>query len=113
MITGALQVVGQFLNARLMAHRRKRIWRTGRWIGRIVAALAMDVVKFLGLSVIWFEFVITDRPIGCQSVSRAMGDKILFTQTKQRRAIHFGRTADKIMRSGLKWFVVLVIPSVF
>ena len=113
MIAGALQIVGQFLDARLVADGRKRIRRARRRIGRIIAALAVDVVKFFRLRVIRLQFVVADRPVRRHAIGGAMRGEILFAQSKQRRAIHLGRAADKIMHARLKRFFVLVIPGVF
>ncbi len=113
MMARALQAVGQFLDAELVADGRKRIRRAGRRIGRIIAAPAVDIIETLRLRVARFQVFIADRPVRRQAVGGAVRDEILFAQPEQRRPIHLGRAADKIMHAWLEWFIVLVIPCVF
>ena len=56
------EVVGQLLNAWLMAHRRPGIRGTGFWFGRIFSAVPMDLIQILGLRIVRLQFVIADRP---------------------------------------------------
>src|SRR5437762_10700146 len=62
--TGGSEIFTQPLNARLMADCGMRIRPTGRRIGWILAALAVDVIMLFGQSVIGFELVIGDWPDG-------------------------------------------------
>jgi len=112
MITCALQIVGQLLDARFVADRWKGIRRTGRRIGGIIAAPAVNIVEPLGLRIVGLQIVVADRPVRRHAVSGAMRGKIFLAQPEQRRSIHLGRAADKVMRPGLKRFAVLVIPGV-
>ena len=111
-ITRTLQAVGNFLNARFVADRRKRIRSAGRRIGGIIAALAVDMVELLRLRVIRFEILVADRPVGRHAVGGAVSSEILLTQPEQRRAIHLGRAADEVMDTRLERLAVLVIPRV-
>jgi hypothetical protein len=52
------KVVAQVLNSRLVTDWRMRIRGACVRVGRILAALAMDVIEMLSLSVIGFEIVI-------------------------------------------------------
>ena len=62
MVTKLGHAVEQFLNARLIADRRKWIFRFGRRLGRIRATLAVHVEKNFGLRVVRFEVFVTDWP---------------------------------------------------
>ncbi len=111
-ITRALQAVGQFLDARLVADGRERIRRAGRWFGGIVAASAVDMVEPFRLRVIRFQILITDGPVGRHAVGGAVCDEILLPQPEQGCAIHLGGAADEIVRARLERLFVLVIPGV-
>ena len=60
----AAEVVGELLDARLVAHRREGVRRARRWLGRIAAALTVDLVEPLRLGVVRLELVVRDRPRG-------------------------------------------------
>src|SRR5262249_5997192 len=56
------EVVGQVLDAWLVADRRVRIGRARRRIGGIDSALAVDVIEPLGPRVVGLEILVGDRP---------------------------------------------------
>ncbi len=56
------EVLVQLLDARLMADRGILVGRAGRRLGRILAALTVDLVEMLGLGVVRLEVVVADRP---------------------------------------------------
>jgi hypothetical protein len=111
-ITRAFQAIGDLLNARLVAHGWKRIGCAGRWIGGVVAALAVDVVELFRLRVVRFELLVPDRPVGRRAVGSAMSSKILLAQPKHRGAEHLGRAADEVMDTRLERLAVRVVPRV-
>ena len=51
-VPGGGKVVGELLDARLVRHRRERIGRAGRRLGRVLAARAVHLVELLGLRVV-------------------------------------------------------------
>src|SRR5262249_3545888 len=56
------KVVRQLLDAGLVRYGRERVRRARRWLGRILAALAMHLIELLGARVVRLELVIADRP---------------------------------------------------
>ena len=48
LVPGRREVVGELLDARLVAHRRERVGRARRRLGRILAARAVHLVELLG-----------------------------------------------------------------
>ena len=62
--THAAEVVGELLDARLVADRRVRVRGGRRRLSRIAATLAVDLVQPLGLAVVRLEVGVRDRPGG-------------------------------------------------
>ena len=58
----AREVVGERLDPRLVAHDRMRVRRAGRWIRRVHAPLAVDLIETLGARVVRLEVLVGDRP---------------------------------------------------
>src|SRR6266568_7451505 len=56
------KVVAQLLNTLLVADRWVREWSTAVRLSRIFADRTMHMINLLRLSVIWFEFVVRNRP---------------------------------------------------
>src|SRR6266704_3053369 len=56
------EVVGEVLDARLVADGRVWVWRARGRIGRIDPALAVDVIELLGPRVVGLEVVVGDGP---------------------------------------------------
>ena len=112
-IAKPLEIVGQFLDARRMAHGRIKVGRAGRPFRRIDAVLPVDVIKVLRLCVIRFEILITQRP--CRGNTAVVRDvcEIFNTRPQQGRAINFRIAADVILNAGKKCLAVLVIPRLF
>ena len=51
-IAGLLEIIVEFLNARLVRYRWKQIGRTGRGVGGVDTALPVDLIQVLGLGVV-------------------------------------------------------------
>ena len=58
------EIIAQVLDARLVTNRRMRIRRARTGIGRIFAALAVNVIELFGLSVVGLEVIVCNRPRG-------------------------------------------------
>jgi len=56
------EVVGQLLDARLMAHRRLRVGSAAFRLGGVLAGVAVHVVEPLGFGVVGLHVVVGDRP---------------------------------------------------
>ena len=50
--SGSREVIGQMLNARLMADRREGIGRAGWWFCWVFSTVTVDLIEMLGLRVI-------------------------------------------------------------
>ena len=74
---------------------------------------AVNVIKFLGLGVIRFEFVVADRPGRGDSAKMLQLAKVLFSQTKQRRAVEFRVAADVIVGMRVQFFAGGIQPGFF
>src|ERR1700758_3039939 len=58
------EVIGQLLNARLMADGGPGIGGLRRRFGRIFSAVSVHLIQILGLRVVRLQVVITERPRG-------------------------------------------------
>ena len=57
-MSGAREIVGELLDARLVRHRRMRVGLVARRLGRIAAALAMHVIELLCFGVVGREVAV-------------------------------------------------------
>ena len=91
------QVVEQPLDPRLVRHRRERVRRRSRWLGRVLAADAVHLVELLGLRVVRLEHVVADRPGGRDPAVVLQLAEVLLAQPVQRGAVELGRAADEVV----------------
>jgi hypothetical protein len=111
-VAGGLEVVGELLDPRLVGDRRERIRRTGRWLGRVLAARAMYLVELLGLGVVRLDLVVGDRPGGRDAIVVAKLAEILGAQAVERRSVELGRATDEVVHLWLERLAVGVVPGV-
>ena len=78
------EVVRQFLDARLMAHRRPRVIARSPGLGRILSASAVHLVKLLRAGVIGLQIAIADRSFWRNSTTMMQLGKVAFAQSIQR-----------------------------
>src|SRR6266849_11123824 len=83
----ARKVVGQLLDAWLMAHRRPGIRGTGFWFGRIFSAVPVYLIEILGQRVVRLQLVIADRPCWRDATVVAQFADSLFAETEQSSAV--------------------------
>src|SRR6185503_13692185 len=83
-------------NARLMTDRWEGIVLRAPRLRWVSTALAVDLIKLLGLRVVVLPIAILDRPLGRDAVPMPILFKIPFAQTKQRRAKELRVAADVI-----------------
>src|SRR6516225_4875423 len=93
-----------------MAHRRMGIRAMGGRYGRVLAALAVDVVLMLGLIVVRLEVLIRDRP--CRRDSAVMPDlsKVFLAQPEQRGAVELSVSAHVVIGVGMEVLAVTILP---
>ena len=101
----------ELLNARLVAHRRMRIRRARRRLGRVFAALAVDMIQMLGLRVVRLQIVIGDRPRRRNAAVMPELAEVFLAQTKQRRAVELRIAADVVVRVRMQLLAVVVAPD--
>ena len=111
LLAEAREVVVQLLDARLVADGRVRIRRAGRRLGRILAALAVDVIEMLGLacSTARGRRRRSARPARCRLVAELA--EVLSPQAEQRRAVELGVAADVVVRVRVQRLAVPVAPQ--
>src|SRR4029453_4190054 len=61
-VAGGGEVVGELLDAWLVADRREGVGSAGGWLGRVLAAGPVDLIALLGQGVVGLELVVGDRP---------------------------------------------------
>ena len=91
------QVVEQLLDARLVRHRRERVRRRCRRLGRVLAAGAVHLVELLGLGVVRLELVVADRPGRRDPAVVLELAEVLLPQPVQRRAVELRGAADEVV----------------
>ena len=109
---GRLEVVGELLDARLMADRGKRVGRGRRRLRRILAARTVDLVELLGERVVRLHLRIGDRPRRRDPVVMAQLAEVLLAQPVERGAVELGGAADAVVHLRLKRLPALVVPRV-
>src|SRR5204862_671264 len=83
----------------------------GVTFGRVLAMVAVDLVKLLGLRVVRLHVVVGDRPGRRDPVMVPELPEVLRPQAVERRAVHLGRSADRVVDPGLGRLVRLVGPG--
>ena len=104
------QVVVQLLDARLVLHGREPVRRARPRLGRIDAALAVDLIEVLGLRVVRLELVVADRPRRRDAAVVANLAEVLLAQPEQRGAVELGVAADVVVGVRMERLAVLVLP---
>src|SRR5229473_1500709 len=107
----AREVVGQLLDAWLMADGRPGIRGTGRRFGRIFSAVSVHLIEILSLRVVRLQIVITKRPRGRDSAVVAQFAEILFAQTEQSSTIKLRVTTHVIVSMRMQFLTVLIEPG--
>ena len=111
-VPGRLEVVGELLDARLVAHRRERVRRRRRRLGGVLAARAVDLVELLGERVVRLHLGVGDRPRGrCPVVVQQLAE-VLRAQPVQRGPVELGGAADEVVHLRLERLALLVVPGV-
>src|SRR5215469_1634305 len=106
------QVVIELLDARLIGDRWVRILHAVRWVGWVVAMLAVHLVQLFGPAVVGLEFLVSDGPGGGDAVVVAQLPEIFFAQAIERGAVHLGGPTDIVVDLRLKGLTPLVIPGI-
>ena len=109
---GRREVVGELLDARLVADRGERVRRARARLGRVLAARPVHLVELLGLRVVGLELVVADRPRGRDAVvvRRARRSPPRAAGTARRR-----RASSRRRRSSApaaERLAALVVPGV-
>src|SRR6516164_10041687 len=78
----AREIISQPLHSGLVAHRRVRVWPTGRWFSGVHATLATDVIQMLSLQVVRLKVLVRDWPRGRDPAMMTNFTEILFTQSE-------------------------------
>ena len=107
-----LEVVGELLDARLVADRGEGVGRGRRRLGRVLPARAMDLVALLGERVVRLQLVVGDRPRRRDPVVVGQLAEVLRAQPVQRRSVELGRPADAVVDLRLERLAVAVVPRV-
>jgi hypothetical protein len=107
------EVFGELLNARLVADSRVRERPRSPSLGRVFAAVAVDVIHRLGLRVVGFEVFVRDRPGGRDAVVVAHDAEILLAEPEQSRAVEFRVAADVVVRVRVQGLACAVVPGLF
>ena len=110
-VAGALEVVGQLLDARLVGQRRERVLGARVALGRILAMVAVDLVQVLGLRVVRLHVVVRDRPGRRDPAVVADLPEILGPEPVEGGAIELRRATDRVVDPGLERLVRLVVPG--
>ena len=112
---GVFPRVGQFFkefcDTRFVRHGGEGISGIFCRLGGIAAALAVHLVKRLGLGVIGGKVAILQRPFGRDAALVFDSLKVAFAQAKHRTAVDLGVAADIIAGAGTKFLSVLVPPQ--
>src|SRR5206468_1954017 len=84
------EVLAQLLDAGLVANGRMRIRAARGRIGRIDAALAVNVIEPFGLQIVGLEIVVADRPGGGYAAMVPDLAEVLASQSKQSGPVELG-----------------------
>jgi hypothetical protein len=107
------EVIAEVLYARLVADRRVWVWAACGRVGRVFAALAVDMVEMLRLKIVGFKIVIGDRPGGRDAPVVADLAEVFFAKTEEGGAVEFGIAPHIIVRVRVELFAVRVMPLLF
>jgi hypothetical protein len=104
------EVVGELLDARLVADGRMRVRIARRRIRRIDTALAVHLVEALGAPVVRLEVLVGDRPGGGHTVVVLQLAEVLSAHAGERRAVELGVAADPVVGVRMELASVAVAP---
>src|SRR6516165_783954 len=110
-MSGALEIVRELLDARLVRDCRERVGLFAGRLGRVAPSLPVHMIKPLGFGVIGCEIYVRQRPGGRHSVSVPDHFKIPLAHTQQYSTVHLGVATDPVMNAGMERATVLVVPG--
>ena len=112
LVPGRGEVVGELLDARLVADGRERVGSAGRRLGGILAAGAVHAVELLGARVVGLHLVVADGPRRRGAVVVMQQAEVLLAQAVERGAVELRRAADAVVHLWLEGLAVAVVPRV-
>ena len=107
------EVLRQVLQARLVAHRRVRVWLAGVGVRRVLAALAVHVVHALRARVVGLHLVIGQRPGWRDAAMVPQLAEVRLAQAEQRGAVELGVAAHRVVRVRMQIAACRVLPDLF
>ena len=105
------EVLGQVLQARLVTHRRVRVWLAGAGVRRVLAALAVHMVHALRARVVRLHLVVRDRPGRRDATVVPQLPEVGFAQAEQRGAVELGVAPHRVVRVRVQVAPVGVLPD--
>src|SRR5258707_12688164 len=90
---------------------RKRERLVTRWVGRIASDFAMNPKQLFRSIVIRRKIAIPDRPGRRGTLLMFKRFKILFAETRKRRAVDFSVAPNEVVHTGAKWLASAIIPA--
>src|SRR5690348_16496942 len=94
---GAFEIVVQMLDALFVTYRRILVRRAGPRLRRILAAIAVHLIKVFGLGVIRLQLVVANGPRGRDAAVMTDLAEVFLPQTKQSRAVKLRVTTDEVI----------------
>ena len=107
----AHQVVVQLLDARLIAHRRIAIRRTGGRLRRVDSPLAVYMIKILRFGVVGLKVLVAQRPGPGYAVVMDDFAEVLLAQAQQGGAVELGIAAHVVLDARVERTAFLVDPG--
>jgi hypothetical protein len=104
------EVIVQLLDPRLVGNRRMPVGRAGRWIGGVLAALAMHLVEMFGLGVVRLQRFVRNGPRRGHTAVVLELAEVLFAEPEERRTVELGVAADEVIGVGVQRLSVPVAP---
>src|SRR5262249_51795031 len=98
----AYEIVGELLDARLVGDGWVRIRRARKWLSRIGAAVAVDVIETLSAGVVGLEIVVCDGPRRRYAVGVFELSKVFAPHPEQRGAVKLRVAADPVVGVGVQ-----------
>ena len=107
-----LEVVRELLDPRLVRDRRVRVRPARRWLGRVLATRATNLVQVLRERVVGLQLLVVNRPGRRDPVGVLELAEVLLAEPVERCAVELGRPADEVVDLRLKRLVLRVVPGV-
>src|ERR1051325_2769344 len=101
------------LNALFVTDSRVLVWRAGPGLCRIFTAVAVYLVKMLGLRVIRFQLVVADGPSGRDAAVMANLTEVFSTQTKESSAVKLRIPTDEVVGVRVQFLAIAIAPCLF